>query len=107
MNRTDRRGKGVSNNVYNALLNDLQKQREQMRREIIREMFGVIMISLRDEFGWFKSEKHGTNRVHRFIDRFNENMEYNKEGIAKLKDFNDWCKENDIDYEVRKLSKGG
>lgn len=107
MNRADRRKKGISEDVYKALVNDLQKQREEMRLEIIQQIFGVVIVSLRDEFGWFQNEEHGIDRIHRFIDRFNENMDCENEGNVKLDDFNDWCKENNINYEVRKMAKGG
>jgi hypothetical protein len=106
LNRADRRAKGIPEHIYKALLNDLQKQRESMRLEIIQQLFGVVMVSLRDEFGWFQNEKYGVERINRFLDRFNENMEHEGEGNVALNDFNDWCKENNINYEVKKMAKG-
>jgi hypothetical protein len=105
MNRADRRAKGIPEDVYKALLRDLDNQRKQMRLEIIQQIFGVVIVSLRDEFGWFQNEEYGIDRIHRFIDRFNENMEYENEGNVKLDDFNEWCKENNINYEVKKMEK--
>jgi hypothetical protein len=107
MNRADRRAKGIPDHIYKALLADLEKQRAEMRLEIIQQIFGVVMVSLRDEFGWFQNQEHGIDRLHRFIDRFNENMSYENDGNVKLDDFNEWCKENNIQYQVRKMAKGG
>ena len=45
MNRADRRAKGIPDNVYKALVNDLQKQRTMNRHEIhkqVIEHFGVV-----------------------------------------------------------------
>jgi hypothetical protein len=32
-------------------------------------------------------------------------MDYENEGNVKLDDFNEWCKENNIQYQVRKMTK--
>lgn len=106
MNRDDRRKKGISQNVYNALVKDLHNQREEMRLDIIRQLFGVVIVSLKDEFKIFQNEKYGSKRINRFIDRFNDNMLENEEGNVSLKDFEDWCKENNINYQVKKMAKG-
>lgn len=105
MNRADRREKGIPDDVYKVLINDIQNKREEMRLEIIQQLWGVIIVSLRDEFQFFKNEKHGVNRINRFIDRFNENMLCKEEQNIDLEDFNKWCEENNIKFQVREMTK--
>ncbi len=83
----------------------LDEKKKYIKLEIIQELFGVMMVSLRDEFGWFSNKLHGKNRINRFITRFNENMAFIDAGETKLKDYNEWCEENNIRYEVRKMAK--
>jgi hypothetical protein len=113
MNRSERKReeraikKQKNTYVFNehAYQKELEKVRGEMNREIIRKLFGVIMVSLRDEFKWFRNEKYGQKRIDRFIDRFNDNMEAEEQGYTKLNDYNQWCEENGIMYEIKKIGE--
>ena len=108
--RREQREQMKSNKTY--MYNEKQvdaiiaAKKEELKLDIIQELFGAMMVSLRDEFGWFSSEKHGKKRIDRFIDRFNENMQFIEDGETKLQDYNEWCEENNIRYQVRKMTKG-
>lgn len=114
MNRADRKreereSKKLNNTyLYNEKqVNDIMASKKvELTQELVTKVFGVIMISMRDEFGWFSSEKHGTKRINRFIDRFNENMTFVNNDDTKLEDYNEWCRENNILYEVKRMSEG-
>ena len=114
MNRADRkreeRESKKLNNTYfynEKQVNEIMAAKKvELTQELVAKVFGVIMISMRDEFGWFSSEKHGTKRIHRFIDRFNENMTFVNNDETKLEDYNEWCEENNILYEVKRMSEG-
>ena len=114
MNRSDKkraeREAKKLNNVYfynEKQVNEIiAAKKEELNLEIIQKLFGVLMVSLQDEFGWFSSEKFGKKRIDRFITRFNENMSHIEAGDIKLADYDEWCEENNIKYEVKKMSEG-
>lgn len=84
----------------------IEELRNELKLDIIQQLWGSMIVSLRDEFGWFRG-KYGVKRIHRFIDRFNENMVHIDEGNVALDDFNKWCEDEGISYEVRKMANGG
>lgn len=83
----------------------IEELRNELKLDIIQQLWGSMIVSLRDEFGWF-SGKYGVKRIHRFIDRFNENMAHIDDGNVALDDFNKWCEDEGISYQVKKMAKG-
>ena len=111
MNRAERKRQereiAKQKNVYVFNEHDYRKKlatmKEDLKIDIVQQLWGVMLVSLRDEFGWFSNKNYGTKRINRFIDRFNENMGHIGEGNVALQDFNEWCQEEGIGYEVRKM----
>lgn len=77
----------------------IEELRNDLKLDIIQQLFGAIIISLHDEFGF------GPKCVNKFIDKFNSNMDCINNGNVSLDDFNNWCNENDIQYQVKKMVK--
>lgn len=84
----------------------IEELRNELKLDIIQQLWGSMIVSLRDEFKMFSNERYGVRRIHRFIDRFNENMAHIDDGNVALNDFNKWCEEEGISYQVRKMAKG-
>jgi hypothetical protein len=83
-----------------------RQKMEDMKIEIIQELFGVVMVSLTQEFGWF-SGKFRTRRLDRFLDRFILNMDAHARGENTLEEFNRQCEEFGVKHEVKSMKEKG
>ena len=91
----------VSDAIYKQKMEDMKID---MKIDIIQELFGVVMVSLSQEFGWFAG-KYRTQRLGRFLDRFALNMEAHARGENTLADFDRACAEYGVKYEVKAMKE--
>ena len=78
----------------------IQIVEQQTKKASIEAFMGAIILSLHDEFAWFSNDKHGSKRLNRFLDRFNNQFECISKGTVSVDDFNKFCMDKGINYMI-------
>ena len=85
--------------VNDEVMKELVRGRLKMKADIIDQIFGVMFMSLHDEFKWFSNDNYGPGRINRIMNRFSTNLEYVDNGEISLEECNKWCVGKGIKFD--------